>query len=395
MSRWKLVRLKFGRGVAHFGELGIGLEETSERVRSDTLFSAWVSAYARLFSGTEVESLINRCKQPTPLFRLSSAFIYQQVNGELIEYLPRPLKFPQNYPIGDDLEFTKTFQKLKYLPLSIWQRWYQGEGFTPDDRDELIAATKGKATGSLTDAGTFAYSQAFKTQKLPKVAIDRTTRATNFYHTGVVSYRWELVDGEIESRSGLYFLVEFPTKDTAFDQTFFAVLDFLGGEGLGGERSSGAGQFKVDYDDQKSDQKSMEENFNLTDEWKRAIEFPEGESHGLESHSLVSCLMSLFWTDDHDHLKALLPGMALLPEGAASQASYELQARGGWIASPSSNGRQMRRQAVQMFTEGSVFPAEPSGKLADVTPNGFEQSSRGHKVYRSGIALSLPIKVKE
>ncbi|MFB8790763.1 MAG: hypothetical protein U7123_18385 [Potamolinea sp.] len=48
MSTWKLVRLNFGRSSAHFGEVGIGIEETSERVRSDTLFSAWISAYASL-----------------------------------------------------------------------------------------------------------------------------------------------------------------------------------------------------------------------------------------------------------------------------------------------------------------------------------------------------------
>ncbi len=48
MGVWKLVRLKFGRCPVHFGSLGIGMEEASERILSDTLFSAWVSAYARL-----------------------------------------------------------------------------------------------------------------------------------------------------------------------------------------------------------------------------------------------------------------------------------------------------------------------------------------------------------
>lgn len=257
MSRWKLVRLKFERNVTHFGERGIGLEETNERVRSDTLFSAWMSAYARLFPDN-VESRIEQCKQPTLLFRLSSTFIWQQINqqingktvNKIIDYLPCPLKRPRNYPAGeDDLAFAKTFKKLKYLPLCIWQRWYQGTGFTLEDRNELITATQGKPAGSLTKAGTFDYAKAFQIQKLPKVAIDRTTRATNFYHTGVVSYRWELVNGEIESRSGLYFLVEFPTEETEFDQTFFAVLNFLGSEGLGGERSSGAGQFKTEVVD--------------------------------------------------------------------------------------------------------------------------------------------------
>ncbi|MFN9517409.1 MAG: type III-A CRISPR-associated RAMP protein Csm4, partial [Pseudanabaena sp.] len=48
MSKWKLVKLDFKNNPAHFGELGIGMEETSERVRSDTLFSALVISYARI-----------------------------------------------------------------------------------------------------------------------------------------------------------------------------------------------------------------------------------------------------------------------------------------------------------------------------------------------------------
>jgi CRISPR-associated protein Csm4 len=353
MSRWKLVRLKFRRNVTHFGELGIGLEETSERVHSDTLFSAWLSAYARLCSSIEIESLIDKCKQLTPLFRLSSTFIYQEINGQLIEYLPRPLKFPKNYPTDDDFAFTKTFKKLKYLPLSVWQRWYQGEGFTEADRNELIARTKGSSAGVLTEAGTFDYSKAYQIQKLPKVAIDRTTRATNFYHTGVVSYRWDLVNGDIESQSGLYFLVEFPTEDTEFDRTFFAVLDFLGSEGIGGERSSGAGQFEA-------------EAVDLNATWKAVTQFADGTQYSL---------FSLLWQSQ------ITPAML-------HQASYELQQRGGWITSLASGGQQ-RRRTVQMFAEGSVLQFQPVGELADVTPPNFH----AHRVYRSGICLSLPIAV--
>lgn len=58
MSVWKLVKLNFGRNLAHFGEVGIGLEQTSDRIRSDSLFSAWVTNYARLFKKQGVEELL-------------------------------------------------------------------------------------------------------------------------------------------------------------------------------------------------------------------------------------------------------------------------------------------------------------------------------------------------
>lgn len=161
MNTWKLVKLNFGRSPAHFGELGIGIEETSERVRSDTLFSAWMSAYARLFGKVEVEKLLKRFpsekypEQRSP-FRLSSTFIYRQNGTEEIYYLPRPQIFPINYPGDDgtdrgDLKFFKTYKTLHYLPLKVWHKWYQGEGFTKCDRQELIDHTNKKKSDSFLD----------------------------------------------------------------------------------------------------------------------------------------------------------------------------------------------------------------------------------------------------
>ncbi|WP_071879868.1 hypothetical protein [Microcystis aeruginosa] len=58
MGTWKIVELKFDPCLAHFGELGIGMESTIERVYSDNLFSAWMSAYARLYP-EEIEGLFD------------------------------------------------------------------------------------------------------------------------------------------------------------------------------------------------------------------------------------------------------------------------------------------------------------------------------------------------
>lgn len=363
MTEWRLIKLDFGRSPAHFGELGIGIEETSERVRSDTLFSALATAYARLIETPSIEDFLNKFPRSdngsndiASPFCISSTFIYRELGDQTIYYLPRPTKRPRNYP-DDDMEFSKTFKGLKFLPLPIWQRWYQREEFTESDCDQLVAKTKKDEAGfkgkDLDQAGTFDYGKAFKSHKVPKVSIDRTTRATNFYHTGFVQFRWEK-----NNKSGLYFLLFMPEADPDLETRLKAVLAFLGEEGLGGERSSGAGRFEIAYWG------------GLPDEWKAVVEAPGN------LHSLVST----FWESPLDN--------ALL-----NNASYELQERGGWITSPFS-GRQKRRKSVQMFMEGSVFPGVPQGKLADVTPDRFDDPQRGgHKVYRSGIALSLPIMV--
>ena len=365
MNKWKLVRLNFGRSPAHFGEVGIGIEETSERVRSDTLFSAWVSAYARLFDKTALEELLNKfpCSQQEspkqPPFRLSSTFIYRCDGERYIYYLPKPLEFPRGYP-KDDLKFTKAYKKLNYLPLEIWKRWYQGIGFIKGDCEELIAETDGKSNGHLRQDGTFDYGKAYKIHQTPKVAIDRITRATNFYHTGFVQFECEEF-----KQSGLYFLLNFPEEDKTLENELQAALGLLGEEGLGGERSSGAGRFEVEWLELPKEEK---------EDWNSVVNFKQPTHYSL---------MSLFW-------ELPLP-KGLLPRDKT--ASYAIQERGGWVASPSS-GRQLRRQMVRMFAEGSVFPILPEGKLADVTPPQFktpEGGYRPHAIYRSGISLSLPV----
>ena len=80
-----------------------------------------------------------------------------------------------------------------------------------------------------------------------------------------------------------------------------------------------------------------------------------------------------------------------MPENWCQETTqYELLERGGWVGSPFS-GRQVLRKKVRMFREGSVFPVRPVGQLADVTPPAFRQ----HRVYRNGIALSLPVRVSQ
>lgn len=349
MSIWKLVKLNFERNLVHFGEVGIGMEETSDRIRSDSLFSAWVSNYARLFKPEGIEELLRLFptdKQPQliPPFRISSTFIYRQVGTDTIYYLPRPLKFPINYP-DDDLAFFKTYKKLNYLPLKIWERWYQGTGFNHNDARELENHTPDKTLGELATAETFNYSKACKFHQLPKIAIDRNTRATNIYHTGFVQFAWD------ENPAGLYFLLELSPKGEKLAEKLQAALHLLGEEGIGGERSSGAGRFTVNW-------------LHLPKDWQKIVNFSTGNHY---------TLISLFWNSD-------------ISSDFIKNSSYEIQARGGWIVES-----QLRRQMVRMFSEGSVFSTPPQGKLVDVTPEKFTK----HRIYRSGISLSLPIKLQE
>lgn len=362
MVEWRLIKLNFKDSAAHFGEIGIGLEETSERVRSDTLFSAMISIYARLYP-EEIESLLQEFQKPIPPFRHSSTFIYRRSKTESkpnndTYYLPKPMVFPQGYP-DDDLKFSKAYKKLNYLPLNLWQRWYQGQGFDPQkDAEELenTAQKKVQPEGTLEKSGVFCYGKTYQTQKLPKVAIDRMSSATNFYQTGVVHF-----ENNAQCQSGLYFLFQFPEANLKLEHRLKAVLNLLGEEGLGGERSSGAGRFTDEW-------------LDLPKCWQTVINF----SDKTLSHSLIS----LFW----NHPQTSTEIQRIIE--AEQSVSYNVIERGGWVSS-SPSGIQKRRQKIRMFEEGSVFSFQPQGALADVTPDRFRG---GHPVYRSGLALSLPIR---
>jgi CRISPR-associated protein Csm4 len=353
-AKWQLVKLDFKSNPVHFGEAGIGLEESSERIHSDTLFSAWVSSYARLYP-EKIADLFDRFlpvdkqnKSVISPFQLSSTFIYNHAKSKTcIYYLPTLLYRPRNYPT-DDLSFAKDFRKLKYVPLSVWQRWYQGNGFDKvADRQEL-ETDKDLRKGQLTTAGTFSYGEAFTNQTLPKVALDRVHHGTNFYQTGFTYF---------QTGAGLYFLFRMPEPDTELLEQLQASLRLLADEGIGGERSSGAGRFKATWMD-------------LPPEWQQIVD----KSIKQPNYALIS----LFW-DNPDLCCELI---------ASEQARYQLQERGGWIAAKS--GRQLRRKFVRMFTEGSVFPQPPQGRLAIVTPEEL-RSKNHHPIYRSGVSLSLPV----
>lgn len=374
MSALRLIRLNFGQNMTHFGETGIGLESTSERVRSDALFSAWMSAYVRIFGKDNLEGLLAKFQPESaplqhPPFRISSTFIYRQrqvsksgrSSTVITDYVPRPIAVPKRYPITDDLAFNKSYRKLSFLPLEIWQRWYQGNGMTPDDIRDLTFETVGQSKGSLRRAGTFDYGTAFETQTVPKVSIDRTTRATNFYHTGFTRYH-----SQVDDLSGLYFLLHFPEANSELEHRLHAALELLGEEGLGGERSSGAGQFEI-YEWSDLDQNNIKK-LNKDDpkttclrRWHDVLAFEKGNHYNL---------ISLFWQQ------------VIEPEWLGTSAQYAFLERGGWVAA-----HQLRRKMVRMFAEGSVFSAKPLGQLADVTPEQFKV----HKIYRSGIGFCLPI----
>ena len=338
MGELKIVRLHF-RSALHLGMdvHGIGIEDSRRIAHSDTLFSCLINSYAELHSGDAgaVERLLEPFRDGEPPFRISSAFPFQMRTEYDVEYyLPKPLISP---PIFYDSaegqwakqEYGKLVRNNTLVGMDTFYRWLQGEVAFLDELEKQ-------------DIDSFCTREV-----RPQHARDRLTDATVIYHTGLVHFI---------GRSGLYFLIELNNMELLEWDAFREMLRHAGLNGLGGRRSTGNGVFNVN-DDTITD---------LNQGWKNLFDLPV--QNGFINLSLY------------------------LPEafGEFAPVGYQLVPRRGWCYS-SVTPKQMKRKAVTMFGEGSVFRNELNGALADVTPQGFT----AHKLYRYGIPISLPIKILE
>lgn len=179
---------------------------------------------------------------------------------------------------------------------------------------------------------------------VPRVGLSRLTNhpGENFFHFGEVIYK-----NSEEEKSGLFFLYEL--KDKTIEKQFLATLRLLADEGVGGDRSVGKGFFEQP-------------------------EFTEIDINIPDSNSGIITL-SLF-----------LPANNELND--IDKSYYQILTRRGYIYSPLC--QSLRRKSIRMFKEGSVFPSNKKGRMADVTPEIFKE----HKIYRYGFAFVLPCKLK-
>ncbi|MFH1725980.1 MAG: type III-A CRISPR-associated RAMP protein Csm4 [Elusimicrobiota bacterium] len=151
---------------------------------------------------------------------------------------------------------------------------------------------------------------------------------------------------------GFYFLARF--EDKKVRDRIFSAMRLLADEGIGGERSVGHGLFKYPAWE--------------TLELGREVREP--------SHRV---LLSLYYPGSQTEAERLADGY------------YRLVDRRGYIHSPDA-GIPLRWRPVRMAAEGAVLAGvdDVSGSLVEVTPGAFKKA---HKVFRAGMALSLPIRI--
>jgi CRISPR-associated protein Csm4 len=322
----KVIKLKFNSPL-HLGEAWIGLEGCNTYVYSDTLFSGLCNAWA--YVEEDIESFISTFSKTRP-FYISSAFPFEECNGQTTYYLPKPL-LPLKL-IGDKEmqgKAGKMFKEIEFIPLSLFNQWIKGEPLNLDV--ELLRNYKEE------------YKTLFVKYTLPKVQLDRITSASGIYHYGLVSFK---------RGAGLYFLVKYKNNDAL--SRLKVGLEVLSEIGLGGERSAGCGKF--------------------------TFEFVDAEFGLIEPDSPNAYItLSLYYPDEEEKSSIFNTDIA-----------YDLIQRRGWVDSYSIRGGY-KRKSCWMFKEGSVFPQVVKGDIIDLTPDILKNRENCHHIYRYGLPFLIGV----
>ncbi|MBT9131040.1 MAG: hypothetical protein DDT41_01340 [candidate division WS2 bacterium] len=319
--KYEIVKLCF-KSPLHLGEKETILEDTSNIIHSDTLFSSVCYAWRALYGKNSLEELLLTFLDKPP-FLISSSFPFYD------DVLFFPL--PYNFQAPDDE--AKNFKRVKFIPFKLFEDIKQKRHFNLDEyillQDKLALLPVERKNSQSEDDLYF-----WKEKEVQRVTLDRINSSSNLFNFRELHF---------QPNCGFYFIIDY--KDNSIAKKLKASLRLLGDAGLGGDRGSGKGIFKVRF-----------EYLEIDDDIENAYQ-----------------LLSLYYPAE--------------TERPLSPAQYGYKTRGGFVYSFDETSR--RKKYVRMFTEGSIFNGrKPQGELVDITPEGFDK----HKVYRYGYAFCLGIK---
>ncbi len=316
----------------HQGEfVGINREAALEWVPSDTLFAALVATWAS--QGEELETLLEGFRSGKPPFRITSAF----PRAGLVRFYPVPPRLPVR--LFDGGQDAKALKKIRWISQGILDSLVSGGApareHTLHGGSIWLTSNEKQEVAPLLRTGDDGKSRLWHSQIVPHVTIDRSTSASNLFHTGRVSF------GE---NCGLWFAVDNPPESLRI------ALTLLSDSGLGGLRSTGHGAFTFT-------------------EYAQAIPIAQ-DGWGL----CLSRYAPQTLQDVTDGLQS-------------PQSTYKLISVGGWCQDDS--GHAWRRRSVRLISEGALLPVTVTGGLVDVRPLDVPQFNN-RPVYRYAFPYLIP-----
>lgn len=312
----------------HVDSKGSGAPETAQEfVHSDTLSAALCLAWRDVY-GAEDGQLFAK-----PPFLVGSAFPYIRD----VLFFPVPIWNPWKKV---EVAHRKAIKTVKWISRSLLEDVLHGRLL---DIDAVVVLPRGLAMteAEFKNCGIGRMYQAWRVGERQRVHVDRLGLPGQ---GGLFFFALQFFAPD----AGLYFLVEMEAGQRT---RFASVLEYLGDTGLGADRSSGLGHFRV------------------RKEQEVALRLPKATECHLS--------LSLYNPDLNENIDALFQGGA-----------YTLLNRSGWV-----HGATVGRPPIRVLGEGSLFSAKPLGRVVEMLPQDVRQRFQldlDHAAPRDYRCLSLP-----
>lgn len=306
---YSIFKLKFTVGV-HFGSGG--LVKTDNVIYADGIFSALCCEAANLDSAL-IEKLVKEAETGNLIFSDAMPYI-----GDSL-YIPKPLVPPKVDEEGDSID-KKMVKKLPYIPVKAIEDFFSGNMNIPEISE--------------------IFQKNFSHKRLvQKVKINGKNGDAEPFAVEVCEYSKE---------SGLYVIVAYNDKNVfEIVEKLFKALSYVG---IGGERSSGYGKFKL----------TIEE---MDDNYKALLEKEYSE------YEIIS--VALPRENEADVLEG---------------AQYSVIRRSGFVTSDEFSDRPLKKRNLYLLKSGSIVKNKFKGQIIDVADSG------SHSVYRYACPLFVGLR---
>ncbi len=326
----------------HFGKVGLdpnsSLNDTSEIIHSDTIFSALINIAAQIGGSPAANSLgdlFDKC-----WVRISSGFYCLQNGEDYVYFLPKP----EYYTLKTDGSY-KSHARTRFISSEVWASGYlQDEwvdnGIQKYQHDQFAAFDWEMPTG-LENSFSF-----FKTMTAPRVHARKQDQEDSFYF--LTSLTINPSGNRVDNSPDVHFYFLMDLKNSDEEHPGFSILEtvlkLLPDTGLGGERTGGCGLFE-------------------------GIEIRDFEFQDFNSTHWAT--LSLALPDEND------------PASLSSFLNFKTVIRGG--RETSTDGKLNH---IRMIAEGALVTETETGSIVNIS------NKPGTNYWRHGKPLCLPVHPK-